>query len=309
MADYKDKDLYEDDELDYKEEYENDEPTPESDLQKTLKGYRIIIIALVAVLGLLTFQHFRVTSDIKEQFRIERDTLNSQISGLITEIDHINLRNDSVSNELRAHIAIERDKADSLMTRLKKERNINREKLLKIATDSLRKMSTHLVGLTDDVPIPSGVLLTPYTTWSDICDFDFILWLTEQIVMLDPMEHCIIVGDDSDWDDIDHAKCMRYVEKGLALPIGNLTSQLYSNVYMNVFDQFVKQDIKCNHYGRYVDDSTMIDPDCEWLLKQVPKVREFLDDELGLQLHMGKLHIQEIHKGVEFLGYICKTLS
>ena len=129
MADYKDKDLYEDDELDYKEEYEDDEPTPESDLQKTLKGYRIIIIALVAVLGLLTFQHFRVTSDIKEQFRIERDTLNSQISGLITEIDHINLRNDSVSNELRAHIAIERDKADSLMTRLKKERNINREKL------------------------------------------------------------------------------------------------------------------------------------------------------------------------------------
>lgn len=129
MADYKDKDLYEDDELDYKEEYENDEPTPESDLQKTLKGYRIIIIALVSVLGLLTFQHFRVTSDIKEQFRIERDTLNSQISGLITEIDHINLRNDSVSNELRAHIAIERDKADSLMTRLKKERNINREKL------------------------------------------------------------------------------------------------------------------------------------------------------------------------------------
>lgn len=131
MKKYKDNsDLYEDDELDYKEEYENEESqNSEGDLQKTLKGYRIIIIALVAVLGLLTFQHFRVTSDIKEQFRIERDTLNSQISGLITEIDNINLRNDSVSNELRAHIAIERDKADSLMTRLKKERNMNREKL------------------------------------------------------------------------------------------------------------------------------------------------------------------------------------
>lgn len=131
MKKYKDNsDLYEDDELDYKEEYENEESQHfEGDLQKTLKGYRIIIIALVAVLGLLTFQHFRVTSDIKEQFRIERDTLNSQISGLITEIDNINLRNDSVSSELRAHIAIERDKADSLMTRLKKERNMNREKL------------------------------------------------------------------------------------------------------------------------------------------------------------------------------------
>ena len=184
--------------------------------------------------------------------------------------------------------------------------HISREKLLRIATGSLRKMATHKVGLTDEVPIPSGVILTPSTTWSEIRDIDFLLWLTEQIVMLDPMENCIIVGDESDWDDIDHAKCMRFVEKGLALPIGNLTSQLYSNVYMNPFDQYVKRDILCRHYGRYVDDSTMIDPDREWLLAQVPKVREFLADELGLELHMGKLHIQEIHRGVEFLGTFVK---
>jgi hypothetical protein len=50
----------------------------------------------------------------------------------------------------------------------------------------------------------------------------------------------------------------------------------------------------------------MIDPDREWLLKQVPVVREFLADELGLQLHMGKVHIQEVHKGVEFLGAFLK---
>ncbi len=132
MANYDDKDLYEDDELDYKEEeYEQESTKSPEELQKTLKGYRIIIIALVAVLGLLTFQHFRVTADIKEEFRIERDTLNNQISGLITEIDNINLRNDSVSNELRAHIAVERNKADSLMSRLKRERNMNREKLRK----------------------------------------------------------------------------------------------------------------------------------------------------------------------------------
>ena len=184
--------------------------------------------------------------------------------------------------------------------------HISREKLLRIATGSLRKMATHKVGLTDEVPIPSGVILTPSTTWAEIRDIDFLLWLTEQIVMLDPMENCIIVGDESDWDGIDHAKCMRFVEKGLALPIGNLTSQLYSNVYMNVFDQYVKRDILCRHYGRYVDDSTMIDPDREWLLAQVPKVREFLADELGLELHMGKLHIQEIHRGVEFLGTFVK---
>ena len=184
--------------------------------------------------------------------------------------------------------------------------HINREKLLRIATDSLLTMATHKVGMTDEVPIPSGVLLTPATRWNEIRDFDFILWLTEQIIMLDPMENCIIVGDNSDWDDIDHAKCMRFAKPRLALPIGNLTSQLYSNVYLNPFDQWVKRDILCDHYGRYVDDSTMIDACRAWLLAQVQKVREFLYDELGLELHMGKLHIQEIHQGVEFLGAFIK---
>ena len=185
--------------------------------------------------------------------------------------------------------------------------HINREKLLRIATDSLRKMSTHRVGLSEDIDgIPSGVLLTPATTWADIRDFDFILWLTEQIALLNPMEHCQIVGDLSDWDDIDHAKCMRFTAPGLALPIGNLTSQLFSNVYLNPFDQFVKRDILCRHYGRYVDDSTQIDPDRQWLISQVPREREFLADEMGLQLHMGKLHIREVHQGVEFLGAFLK---
>ena len=184
--------------------------------------------------------------------------------------------------------------------------HINREKLLKIATESLTKMATHKVGLTDDVPIPRGVILTKSTTWSDIRDMRFILWLTEQIIMLDPMENCIIVGDESDWDGMDHAKCMRYVLPGLGLPIGNLTSQLYSNVYLNPFDQFVKRDILCEHYGRYVDDSTMVDACREWLLAQVPRIREFLADELGLQLHMGKLHVRDVRHGVEFLGAFVK---
>lgn len=184
--------------------------------------------------------------------------------------------------------------------------HINRKRLLKIASDSLQKMSSHRVGFMDEVSVPSGVILNDNTTWEEIRDFDFLLWLTEQIVMLDPMENCIIVGEPSDWDGLDHAKCMRFVEKGLALPIGNLTSQLFSNVYLNVFDQYVKRVLLCRHYGRYVDDSVMIDPDREWLLAQVPKVREFLWDELGLELHQGKIHIQEVHKGVEFLGTFVK---
>jgi hypothetical protein len=184
--------------------------------------------------------------------------------------------------------------------------HIDRARLLKIATESLKKMSVHRVGLSDDVPLPSGVLLTEGTTWVEVRDFDFLLWLTEQIVMLDPMENCIIVGDSSDWEGLDPAKSMRNLQPGLGLPIGNLTSQLFSNVYLNLFDQYVKRDLVCRHYGRYVDDSAMIDPDKDWLLAQVPKVRAFLWDELGLELHQGKIHIQEVHKGVEFLGTFVK---
>lgn len=184
--------------------------------------------------------------------------------------------------------------------------HIDRARLLKIATASLRKMSSHEVGLADDVPLPSGVLLADGMTWGEVRDMDFILWLTEQIVMLDPMENCIIVGDESDWAGLDPAKSMRNLQPGLGLPIGNLTSQLFSNVYLNIFDQYVKRVLLCRHYGRYVDDSTMIDPDREWLLAQVPKVREFLWYELGLELHQGKIHVQEVHRGVEFLGTFVK---
>ena len=123
------------------------------DISKVIKGYRIIIIALVAVLGLLTFQHFRVTRDIKMEWRADRDTLNNQINGLITEIDQINLRNDSVSQELRMNIAAERDKADSLMARLKKERNMNREKLRKYEKElgTLRTIMKRYVGQIDSL--------------------------------------------------------------------------------------------------------------------------------------------------------------
>ena len=184
--------------------------------------------------------------------------------------------------------------------------HIQRERLLKIATDSLRKMSTHRVGMTYDMPIPSGVILTPQTTWADIRDIDFILWLTEQIVMLDPKTSCEIVGDKSDWDGLDRNKSLFWTPDGCGLPIGNLTSQLFSNVYLNPYDQWVKRELRCKHYGRYVDDSTMINASREWLLAQVKKIREFLGDKLGLELHMGKLRVQEVRHGVEFLGAFIK---
>lgn len=165
--------------------------------------------------------------------------------------------------------------------------HIDRRRLLDIAVTTIQKMSSR-------------------HPWADILDIDFLIWITEVIAMTNPKEDCILIGDKSNWDGLDPAKSMLHQPDGIGLPIGNLTSQLFSNVYMNVFDQYVKRVLKCHYYGRYVDDAVLISADKEWLLSLVPMIEHFLKEELGLEIHNGKLHISEVHKGVEFLGAYIK---
>lgn len=163
-----------------------------------------------------------------------------------------------------------------------------------IAVASLRKMSSHRVSKES------------VTTWGDVLDMDFLVWLTEIIVMLDPKENCIITGSPDGWYGLDPAKSMLHLEDGIGLPIGNLTSQLFSNVYLNVLDQFVKRELGCKYYGRYVDDACIVSHDKGLLISLVPVIRDFLKSELGLDLHTGKLVVSEVHRGVEFLGAYIK---
>ncbi len=172
--------------------------------------------------------------------------------------------------------------------------HIRRDRLLRIATGSIRKMADHRISCHSP------------ETWGDKIDIDFICWLTEQIVMLDPKTSCEIIGFKEDWIGMDPGKSLFHTPDGCGLPIGNLTSQLFSNVYLNEFDQFMKRTLGARHYGRYVDDSYIISSDRDWLLSIVPEIRRFLQDHLGLELHMGKLHVRNIREGVEFLGAFVK---
>ncbi len=158
---------YEDYDKELENRYKDSDERPTDDAQKILKGYRIIIIVLIAILGLLTFQHFRITSDIKENYRIERDTLNNQISGLIAEMDQITATNDSVNSELRANIIVERDKADSLMARLRSERNINHNKLRQYEKElgTLRTVMRHYVHQIDSLNTLNKELATQNTRY------------------------------------------------------------------------------------------------------------------------------------------------
>ena len=176
--------------------------------------------------------------------------------------------------------------------------HINRQRLLEICLSTLDRMAGH--------KMPKHLRQGNVVTWEQALDMDFVRWLTEVIVMLNPRDNCIICGSEADWIGLDPAKSMRWLADGLGLPIGNLTSQLFSNVYLNVLDQFMKRVLKCRHYGRYVDDFFVVSCDREWLLSLVPRIRRFLKSELGLDLHMGKVRICRASRGVEFLGAYVK---
>ncbi|HEY4516023.1 MAG TPA: reverse transcriptase/maturase family protein [Candidatus Paceibacterota bacterium] len=91
---------------------------------------------------------------------------------------------------------------------------------------------------------------------------------------------------------------------GVGLPLGNLTSQLLVNIYMNEFDQYIKHILKIRHYIRYADDFVFLDTDKDRLLELIPRTADFLDEHLKLQIHPDKLFIRTLASGLDFLGWV-----
>jgi len=90
------------------------------------------------------------------------------------------------------------------------------------------------------------------------------------------------------------------------IPIGNLTSQLFANVYLNELDHFVKRQLKENHFIRYMDDFLILSPDKRRLQADKEAIRIFLAEKLKLTLHPKKAEIFPIGKGIDFLGYVVR---
>jgi RNA-directed DNA polymerase len=88
------------------------------------------------------------------------------------------------------------------------------------------------------------------------------------------------------------------------LPLGNLTSQLFANVYLNKFDQFIKHKIKARYYIRYADDFAIFSEDRAWLKEQIRPIQDFLSSNLKLELHPDKLFLKTVSSGVDFLGWV-----
>ena len=92
-------------------------------------------------------------------------------------------------------------------------------------------------------------------------------------------------------------------ELGKGLPLGNLTSQLFANVYMNEFDQFAKHKLKSKYYIRYADDFVILSEDKNRLKEDIPAIGSYLKNKLILTLHPNKVFIKTIYSGVDFLGW------
>lgn len=91
---------------------------------------------------------------------------------------------------------------------------------------------------------------------------------------------------------------------GVGLPLGNLTSQLLVNIYMNEFDQFVKHELKEKYYIRYADDFVFLSEDRGFLLKLLQKLDAYLQNCLHLRIHPKKIALTPFASGVDFLGWV-----
>ena len=93
------------------------------------------------------------------------------------------------------------------------------------------------------------------------------------------------------------------LQGGKGLPLGNVTSQIFANIYLNELDQFVKHILKTSYYIRYCDDFVLLHQDeavlCKWLLQ----IHDFLRDRLLLELHPNKVTTRKLRQGTDFLGY------
>jgi len=93
-------------------------------------------------------------------------------------------------------------------------------------------------------------------------------------------------------------------DKPVGLPIGNVTSQIFANIYLNELDQFIKHKLKVKHYFRYADDFVLFNSDQNLLYRQLEEISMFLTNELLLILHPDKVSIRKYNQGIDFLGYV-----
>lgn len=137
-------------------------------------------------------------------------------------------------------------------------------------------------------------------------DEEWILRLVKQIIFHDCKTKVIIKSSKARFNLLPEYKSLWHTPENKGLPIGNLTSQFFSNVYLNVLDQYVKHHWKCKYYCRYVDDFIILDKDPHKLNEIHKDLTRFLKERLALELHQNKKAVNKIERGIDFVEFMAK---
>ena len=131
-------------------------------------------------------------------------------------------------------------------------------------------------------------------------------FLWQEVIFDDPIKGVKTRGNPKNWRKLPASKSLFAQREGQGIVIGNLTSQLLSNVYLNKLDRFVTMELGYKFYGRYVDDFFIVVPltQKEQLLRDVRVIEEFLKNELELTLHPKKRIFRTAKQGIPFLGSV-----
>ena len=131
------------------------------------------------------------------------------------------------------------------------------------------------------------------------------LALAEQILMHDPRENFETRSPRHLFGRVPQHKRLTAQPAHLGLPIGNLSSQFFANVYLDALDQFAKHQLRAKHYVRYVDDFVLLHESPQQLNAWLAQVEVFLNT-LGARLNPTKTILQPVDRGVDFVGHVIK---
>ena len=129
--------------------------------------------------------------------------------------------------------------------------------------------------------------------------------LAEKVLMHDPRTNYITHSSEKFFNLVPPHKRLVNQSANLGLPIGNLSSQFFANIYLNELDQFVKHQLHVKHYIRYVDDFLLLHESPQQLNIWLNSINEFLP-AIGAKLNPKKTIIQPIDRGVDFVGHVVK---
>lgn len=132
------------------------------------------------------------------------------------------------------------------------------------------------------------------------------VWLYKTILHNDPTQNVHIKSSKNLLDKVPKFKSLLCAPKNYGLPIGNLSSQFFANIYLHDLDMYAKHSLKLKHYARYVDDVVAFDPCGQRLHDAYSQMQRFLQSKLEVQFHPKKTQINKVEHGVNFVGYIIK---